>query len=416
MAVPTIEARGVGKHYRLGENAAMYGTLREALGTALRRGGGRSGPTRDIWALRDVDLSVHEGEAMGLIGSNGAGKTTLLRILARITEPTVGVTRTRGRVGALLEVGTGFHPELSGRDNVFLSGAVMGMTRSDVRRRFGEIIEFAGVEAFADTPLKRYSSGMRLRLAFAVAAHLEPELMLVDEVLAVGDYDFQRRCLNRMATLREEGRTVVFVSHDLGAITRLCSRAVWIDHGRVSHVGEATDVVQAYLGSILAQADRVELPVEGPVGIRSVALVDDDGNVVQQPRRGQPLSIDLRIVTKEHVPGLDIAVIVLTSDGTRLLDECWTDQPGIPELAPAAGEWEVRLRLPALVLASDYVLSVWLGTETVTFVHRELLAFQVAPLPTDRHEFSSRRRLVAPSVTWSSRQIAPASVRPGSRM
>jgi lipopolysaccharide transport system ATP-binding protein len=234
MAVPTIEARGVGKQYRLGENAAMYGTLREALGTALRRGGGRSGPTRDIWALRDVDLSVHEGEAMGLIGSNGAGKTTLLRILARITEPTVGVTRTRGRVGALLEVGTGFHPELSGRDNVFLSGAVMGMTRSDVRRRFGEIIEFAGVEAFADTPLKRYSSGMRLRLAFAVAAHLEPELMLVDEVLAVGDYDFQRRCLNRMATLREEGRTVVFVSHDLGAITRLCSRAVWIDHGRVS--------------------------------------------------------------------------------------------------------------------------------------------------------------------------------------
>ena len=415
MAAATIEAHGVGKHYRLGEQTAAYGTLRDSLVGLLRRGDGGSGQTREIWALRDVDLGVHEGEAMGLIGSNGAGKTTLLRILARITQPSVGVTRTRGRVGALLEVGTGFHPELSGRDNVFLSGAVMGMTRRDIRRRFDEIVAFAGVEAFVDTPLKRYSSGMRLRLAFAVAAHLEPELMLVDEVLAVGDYDFQRRCLNRMAALREEGRTVVFVSHDLGAITRLCSRALWIDHGRVAREGAATDVVEAYLGSILAQADRVELPVEGPVGIRSVALVDNDGNVVQQPRRGQPLSIDLRLTTTQHIPGLDVAVIVLTSDGTRLLDECWTDQPDIPELAPGAGEWEVRLKLPALVLAADYVLSVWLGTESVTFMHRELLAFQVAPLPTDRHEFSSRRRLVAPAVTWSSRQLGPAGDADGPR-
>jgi ABC-type polysaccharide/polyol phosphate transport system ATPase subunit len=235
MGPATIEVQGVGKRYRLGEQAAAYGTLRDSLSSVFRRRGGDTKARKEFWALRDVDLTIHEGEALGLVGGNGAGKTTLLRILARITDPTVGVTRTRGRVGALLEVGTGFHPELSGRDNVFLSGAVMGMTRRDIRRRFDEIVEFSGVEQFIDTPLKRYSSGMRLRLAFAVAAHLEPELMLVDEVLAVGDSDFQRRSLARMATLREEGgrssssamtsgRSRAFAPERCGSITGGCRR------------------------------------------------------------------------------------------------------------------------------------------------------------------------------------------------
>jgi len=253
-----------------------------------------------------------------------------------------------------------------------------------------------------DTPLKRYSSGMRLRLAFAVAAHLEPELMLVDEVLAVGDYDFQRRCLDRMSTLSQEGRTVVFVSHDLGAITRLCSRAAWIEHGRVAQEGAADEVVEAYVGSILDQQAHAELPVADGVGVRSVRIVDAHGDTLPGPVRGEPLILELRIAVDEPVRGLDLAVTVMATDGTRVLDEAWSDQPHMPELTPIAGEWLVRLRVPPLLRAADYVVGIWLGTELHTYVHRDVLAFAVAPAPGDRQEWHTRRRAVQPPVQWSS--------------
>ncbi len=399
MSEAVIEVRGVGKLYRLEQDRAAYGTLRDAVAGTLARRGARP-PAKSIWALRDVDLAVDEGEAVGLIGTNGAGKTTLLRILARITEPTVGVSRTRGRVGALLEVGTGFHPELSGRENVFLSGAVMGMSRVDVRRRYDEIVEFARVADFMGTPLKRYSSGMRLRLAFAVAAHLEPELMLVDEVLAVGDVEFQRRCLRRMSTLRAEGRTVVFVSHDLGAITRLCPRAVWIDRGALRRDGEAREVVEEYYDAILSQSGSVELPVEDEVAISSVAITDGEGTSLSRPQRGDPLHVELTIDAARRVPGLDLAVYVLSPDGSRYLDEAWSDQPDIPELAPGPGRYRVRLRVPPVLRAADYVVGVWLGTEHHTYVHREVLPFSVTPRAGDRQEWLMRRRLVHPVATW----------------
>ena len=223
LAMRSVEVNDVAKRYRIGESSRP--TLRDAV--SLRR----SATTRDFWALDGVSFTADEGEVIGVIGRNGAGKTTLLKVISRITEPTRGVARMRGRVGSLLEVGTGFHPELTGRDNVFLNGAILGMRRAEIGKRFDDIVAFAGVEKFLDTPVKRYSSGMYLRLAFAVAAHVEPDIVAVDEVLAVGDAEFQRRCLGKMSQFARDGRTVFFVSHDLGAVAQMCQRVIWLDAG-----------------------------------------------------------------------------------------------------------------------------------------------------------------------------------------
>jgi lipopolysaccharide transport system ATP-binding protein len=244
-----IEVEAMSKKYRLGEYQAAYGTLRETLvhaGKRLTRQEHHR-PTSEVWALRDVSFEVPEGQVLGIIGRNGAGKSTLLKILTRIAFPTEGRAEIRGRVGSLLEVGTGFNQELTGRENVYLNGAILGMKRREIERRFDEIVEFSGVERFIDTPVKRYSSGMYVRLAFAVAAHLEPEIMLVDEVLSVGDAEFQRRCLGRMEELGNTGRTVVFVSHALSAVAQLCDRAIWIDGGRLVGDGRPAEVIANYL-------------------------------------------------------------------------------------------------------------------------------------------------------------------------
>ncbi|HUL53531.1 MAG TPA: ABC transporter ATP-binding protein [Opitutaceae bacterium] len=250
-----ISVSGLSKRYRLG-HVARHDTLRDALGHKLRRLArlGREDPGRgsreEFWALREVSFEVRRGEVIGIIGRNGAGKSTLLKIISRITEPTAGLIELRGRVASLLEVGTGFHPELSGRENVFLNGAILGMSRGEIRRKFDEIVAFAEVEKFLDTPVKHYSSGMYVRLAFAVAAHLEPEILVVDEVLAVGDYAFQRKCLGKMsAVASDEGRTVLFVSHNLGSVTGLCSRALWLADGRLNASGPAAAVVADYIRS-----------------------------------------------------------------------------------------------------------------------------------------------------------------------
>lgn len=394
-----IEVDQVSKRYRLGTDQAAYGTLRDSLAALARPRPAQEAP-RDLWALRDVSLAVERGEAFGVVGGNGAGKSTLLRILGRITEPTIGVSRTRGRVGALLEVGTGFHHELSGRENVFLSGAIMGMTRNDVRRRFDEIVAFAGVEPFIDTPLKRYSSGMGLRLAFAVAAHLEPDIMLVDEILAVGDIDFQRRCLDRMDRLSHEGRTVVFISHDLGAVTRLCRRAIRLDHGTVVDEGPAERVVHDYYATVFARGETAVRDVTGDAGIRRVSLSGESG---AQPQRGDRLRVTAEIELRAPIPGLDLALWVTSSAGTRVLDEAWSDQPTLPELPMTPGRHEVTLELPPLLPAGDYVVGVWLGTELHTYVFEDVLAATVMPRADDRGEWASRDRVVQPETAWSLR-------------
>src|SRR5579859_1061016 len=246
MNTAVIQAEGLGKRYKRGLTADPG--LRHALEKFVKSplSAFRRKKDETFWALKDVSLAVHEGEVLGLIGRNGAGKTTLLKILSRITQPTSGWAEIRGRVGSLLEVGTGFHPELTGRENAFLSGAILGMSKREIIRKFDEIVAFAELEKFIDTPVKHYSSGMYVRLAFAVAAHLEPEILLVDEVLAVGDINFQKKCLGKMGDVAKAGRTVVLVSHQLNQIRRLCHRVTWIDGGAVRQTGPASETVSAY--------------------------------------------------------------------------------------------------------------------------------------------------------------------------
>ena len=243
-----IRIENLGKSYRLGSTHEH--TLSDRLSRLLQLSGrARAEEAEEFWALRGVDLEVEEGEAVGIIGGNGAGKSTLLKILSRIVRPTTGRASVRGRLSSLLEVGTGFHPELSGRENVFLNGTILGMRKAEVARKFDEIIEFSGVERFIDTPVKRYSSGMYVRLAFAVAAHLEPDVLVIDEVLAVGDAEFQKRCLGTMGEVARQGRTVLFVSHNLAAVSQLCTRAVVLREGGVQMVGGVSDCIDAYLRS-----------------------------------------------------------------------------------------------------------------------------------------------------------------------
>ena len=277
-----ISADGLGKLYRLGATTGGYHTLREDISSRLLR----RGPVareREFWALRDVSFDVREGEILGIIGRNGAGKSTLLKLLSRITAPTEGHAVIRGRVGSLLEVGTGFHQELSGRENILLNGAILGMGRKEIARKTEEIVDFSGVERFLDTPVKRYSSGMYLRLAFAVAAHLEPDILLVDEVLAVGDAEFQRKCLGRMSEVSASGRTVLFISHSMPAVLRLCSRLLLLDGGRIIEDGPASEVVRTYLDTGLGSiAERrwpadATAPGDDDVRLRGVRAVRSDG-------------------------------------------------------------------------------------------------------------------------------------------
>src|SRR5438128_2835805 len=275
-----IQAEKLSKRYRIGEQE-RYHALRDVLTHAFRSPLSflRRSRHETFWALQEVSFHVCEGEVLGLIGRNGAGKTTLLKILSRITRPTEGWAEIRGRVGSLLEVGTGFHPELTGRENAFLSGAILGMTRAEITRKFDEIVAFAELEKFIDTPVKHYSSGMYVRLAFAVAAHLEPEILLVDEVLAVGDINFQKKCLGKMGDVARAGRTVVLVSHQLNQTRRLCHRAMWIDDGQVVEAGNPGDVISHYLPKNQATnleslwEDEQTAPGNESVRLRSVRLI-----------------------------------------------------------------------------------------------------------------------------------------------
>lgn len=287
MTAHAIEAEGLAKQYVIGGmQEAGFRTMRDVIAGMFR---GRGGVTdkQTIWALRDVSFTADEGEIIGVIGRNGAGKSTLLRILSRITEPTMGHARMHGRVGSLLEVGTGFHPELTGRENVFLNGAILGMRRQEITAKLDEIVAFAEIERFLDTPVKRYSSGMYVRLAFAVAAHLDTDVLIVDEVLAVGDARFQRKCLQKMQDVGQIGRTVLFVSHNLSIVTRLCPRTLLIEDGRVAADGPSHEVLRKYLRSdIGSSAERTwnveKAPTNGIVRLRAVRIVDEQGQLADR--------------------------------------------------------------------------------------------------------------------------------------
>jgi ABC-type polysaccharide/polyol phosphate transport system ATPase subunit len=391
-----IEVEAVSKRYYLGEDHATRGSLVETISSRLSRlrPGHRDEGREEIWSLREVDLAVEEGHALGLVGRNGAGKSTLLKILARITEPTEGVSRVRGRVGSLLEVGTGFHQELTGRENVFLSGVINGMSRKEVERRFDEIVEFSGVERFLDTPMKRYSSGMYLRLAFAVAANLDSEVLLVDEVLAVGDAEFQRKCLGKMADVESSGRTIVFVSHNLDAIQRLCQEAVWLEKGQVVMRGPSAEVTDRYLGADVRREGEVRFTgaLEGPVQVERVAVTGPDGRPAEVLERGAPFSIEVTFHAPERVPGLDLSVYVQTLNGIRIIDEAWSDRGG----DIAAGRFTARLTVPPLLNVGNFSVGVWMGTGFEELFWRDdVLSFRLEGDTQARTE-----RLLQLSIPW----------------
>jgi lipopolysaccharide transport system ATP-binding protein len=299
-----ISVEGLGKRYRIGHQRDPYGRLTESLWGALRApidlARRRPRETSEwIWALRDVSFELRQGDVVGVIGRNGAGKSTLLKVLSRITDPSAGSATLRGRVGTLLEVGTGFHQELTGRENVFMSGAVLGMRRAEINRKFDEIVEFAGIEKFLDTPVKRYSSGMQVRLGFAVAAHLETEILLVDEVLAVGDADFQKKCLGKMSEIGHAGRTIMFVSHSMPAVLRLCGRAVLLDHGGIVTAGATNEVVRSYLESDLGRTGErrwesgLDAPGDSVARLRSIRVAPTEGGSAEQIDIRDPIDIEV---------------------------------------------------------------------------------------------------------------------------
>jgi len=415
MADTVIRVEDLGKEYRIGQTVGGYGTLRDAIteffsssARRLRRlGSGEKAASSQetIWALRHVNFEVEQGTVLGVIGRNGAGKSTLLKLLARVAEPTEGRAEILGRVGSLLEVGTGFHPELTGRENTYLNGAILGMKRSEIDRKFDEIVAFSEVEKFIDTPVKRYSSGMYLRLAFSVAAHLEPEILVVDEVLAVGDAEFQQKCLGKMNQVATEGRTVLFVSHNMSAILRLTEEAILLDHGEIVQRGPSQDVVDYYLTSGMAQeGERLwqgapRLAASGPFDPVALRVRDAHGRQSGQLPSVDPLVIEFEYELREDVTGLRIGLYVSSSRGEPVFTtfdtdrtedfEKYTDRP--------AGRYISRCRIPANTFNSGRLI---LGVNASSYRIRSYF--------TDEHALSlTIDGTGAPGSHWPERRSGP---------
>jgi lipopolysaccharide transport system ATP-binding protein len=357
MSATAISVENLAKSYRIGKSEARHPTLL----------GDRAKGSQLFWALRDISFVVPEGQAVGFIGHNGAGKSTLLKILARITAPTRGRVRVRGRMASLLEVGTGFHPDLTGRENVHMNAAVLGMSRSEIRRRFDAIVDFSGVEQFIDTPIKHYSSGMKVRLGFAVAAHLEPEILVIDEVLAVGDAEFQRKCLSRIEDVEASGRTVLFVSHNLAAVARLCSRALVLHHGRVTFDGKALEGVHFYTEQLdIAKAVRHWSPGTEPgddyARLRYVEVLAGGVPVSGPSDVRRPLTLQMRYEVLKGGHAITPSVHVMNQSGEWLfasidVDPAWHARPR------AAGVYESRTVIPGNLLnEGTYGIGVALAT------------------------------------------------------
>jgi lipopolysaccharide transport system ATP-binding protein len=388
----SIRIQGLGKRYRVGSRE-RYKALRDTLSGALQapwRGlraatqrasvaPSKSDQNGYIWALKDVDLEVEDGQVLGIIGQNGAGKTTLLKILSRITEPTEGRAELRGTVGSLLEVGTGFHPELTGRENIYLSGAILGMPKVEIQRNFDRIVEFAGIELFLDTPVKRYSSGMYMRLAFAVAAHLETSILLLDEVIAVGDHAFQTKCLNKMQDVGSSGRTILFVSHNLAAIRAICPTVVWIDGGHIRAHGPAPDVVEAYItagGVATTDGDLTHhpgrLPGKPPI-LQRVSILARDGTRVSSVPVGGTLRLAIDLALDAPMRRVQTWALIDDAAGDRLvtMGSHFADTA----FGERAGEYTVICEVPRIPLVPGrYSVTLWLehGKEKIDVVERAI--------------------------------------------
>ena len=416
MSARAIHAEGLSKRYMLGQSPGI--------GRWLTRRGRAARPF--TWALDDVSFDIDEGHAVAVIGRNGAGKSTLLKILSRITEPSRGFADVAGRVGSLLEVGTGFHPELTGRENVYLNGAILGMRRSEVARKFDDIVQFAGVERFVDTPVKRYSSGMYVRLAFAVAAYLEPEILVVDEVLAVGDAEFQKRCLGRMSEVAGEGRTVIFVSHNMQAVQRLCDRALLLERGRLVADGETEAIVRRYLGSVeegeagaRRWRDVTERPGEALCRLVSIRVTDAAGTPATTFLSSQPVHVtiefDLEAVEPAFCAGFDLG----SADGALVFRTFHTDVAERSRPALTTGRNVLRCEIPPGLLNSGrYTVHARMLLHMIRWVVHEdsVLHFDVVADHGESLFLNAEPRpgVVGPILDWARGEGAEDDARVGS--
>jgi lipopolysaccharide transport system ATP-binding protein len=428
MSQAVISAVNLGKQYDIGERE-RYLVLRDLLARALRapgrvfgaKNGGHKKRREQIWALKDVSFEIGEGEVVGVIGRNGAGKSTLLKVLARVTRPTEGFGEIRGRMGSLLEVGTGFHPELTGRENVFFSGAILGMKKSEIERKFDEIVGFAEVERFIDTPLKHYSSGMQLRLAFSVAAHLEPEILLVDEVLAVGDMAFQKKCMGKMETVAKQGRTIVFVSHNMPAVTRLCQRGILLDGGKIVLDADAFKAASQYLNSDLGtSAERRWDDIQGAPGDEVARLtavrVISQGRVTDTIDIREPLIIEMELHNFKDGAELfsnlgfidEMGVILFNSPDWH--ERLWGSKPR------PAGRYVARCSVPGNLLAEGQVrVAVEISTRHPFYETHVLEWDAVSFHVVDKGEPGSVRAdwarnlpgVMRPNLPWENEYLGP---------
>ncbi len=425
MSAVIISVENLCKKYRITHRAERraYTTLREAVsektkhffkklkhedGKQLSAGLSTHSTSEEFWALNDVSFEIKQGEVTGIIGKNGAGKSTLLKILSRITEPTKGRVHIRGRVASLLEVGTGFHPELTGRENIYLNGAILGMSKTEIKRKFDEIVTFAEVEKFLDTPVKRYSSGMYVRLAFAVAAHLEPEILLVDEVLAVGDAQFQKKCLGKMKDVSRGGRTVLFVSHNMPAIQQLCSRSIWMQSGKIASIGEPAIMTREYLkhdNPICATWTRSEeMDKSADMEITEVAILDCAGESSANIRADESFEVRIRLRSRRDYENIEIAIRFTNQDGVPVLTTCNTDQ--FRSFVPIrSGEHEFSVQMPASLLApNQYTLKIAAVMPTVDVLDLvdDKLSLVVNEIGSLSALFNDiRLGVVQPTITWN---------------
>ncbi len=430
MSSSIITVENLAKVYLVGHEASTekYNALRDVLGRHARNFVRKSldmlrgrqiiqgDEIEEFWALRDVSFEIEPGEVVGIIGSNGAGKSTLLKVLSRITEPTKGRVTLHGRVASLLEVGTGFHPELSGRENIFLNGAILGMSRSEIRRKFDEIVAFAEVDRFLDTPVKRYSSGMYVRLAFSVAAHLDPEILVVDEVLAVGDAKFQKKCLGKMKYVsRDEGRTVLFVSHNMAAIKTLCTRAICLERGSLVCDGDPEAVLRRYMhvgdGELfngIISPNRPRLYGTQNFQFDTLQLIDEFGQSTQVIETGHNLAFSIRFRLNEPVDGLFLELGLNDVNGNQVTQSRHPLHNEVP-MSLAAGEYEIQLSSNVILFPGNY--SVLLGAHltsgtTLDWVERALdIEVINAPSDSEYHHPWSVRGYLRPLDTWSALKV-----------
>ncbi|NES94970.1 MAG: ABC transporter ATP-binding protein [Desertifilum sp. SIO1I2] len=431
MSNSIIQIENVGKRYTLAHRKASYKTLRESISSKFR-GLTSTAKTKfhdiennslieDFWALKNISFEIYRGDRVGIIGRNGAGKSTLLKLLSRITEPTIGRISIKGRIASLLEVGTGFHPELTGRENIFLNGAILGMSREEIHRKFDEIVAFAEVEKFLDTPVKRYSSGMYVRLAFAVAAHLEPEILVVDEVLAVGDVEFQRKCLGKMGELSTKGeRTVLFVSHSMAAIEQLCNKAILLEQGEIKKQGSTETVISSYISKYASLEKRSQFDLlefkrnypqlyghefSGYPLIAAAFILNANDQEIGFVKWNEPFKIRLLVRGNQSSEALNIAITIKDLKGNFVFVSHSTDDQLLVKVGYGTEAEVTCLVDPNILMPGSYTLDIWVGNDSWKWLDflQEVLIFQIPRVATSLSHIDYRPGNIYLPLKWTNK-------------